>query len=112
MNHPKKERTFVIFKPDVIQRSLMGEIINRLERTGLKLVAQKMIFATEDQCWDHYNKDDAWFEEKGANIVKEREVVVGDILGDSIEIKEGLNIEDKILSKIAGISLEEEVIIK
>ncbi len=40
--HPKKERTFVILKPDAIQRGLVGEIIGRLERIGLKIVGMKM----------------------------------------------------------------------
>lgn len=71
--HPKKERTFVILKPDAVQRGLMGEIIKRFENTGLKMVALKMIMATEDQCWEHYNKDEAWFLKKGANIMKNRE---------------------------------------
>jgi len=71
--HPKKERTFVILKPDAIQRGLMGEIIKRFESVGLKMVALKMTMATEQQCWDHYNKDEAWFLKKGANIMKNRE---------------------------------------
>jgi nucleoside-diphosphate kinase len=73
MNHPKKERTFVILKPDAIQRGLMGEIIKRFESVGLKMVALKMVMATEQQCWDHYNKDEAWFLKKGANIIKNRQ---------------------------------------
>lgn len=68
-----KERSFVIIKPDGIQRSLIGEIIKRIERTGLKLTAMKLGWATEDQCWAHYNKDDAWYEEKGGITVKDRE---------------------------------------
>jgi nucleoside-diphosphate kinase len=73
MQHPKKERTFVILKPDAVQRGLMGEIIKRFESVGLKMVALKMIMAQEQQCWDHYNKDEAWFLKKGANIIKNRE---------------------------------------
>ena len=69
----KKERTFVIVKPDGVQRSLIGEIIKRIERTGLKLVALKMAVPTEDQCWVHYNKDDVWFESKGAKILENRQ---------------------------------------
>lgn len=68
----KKEKTFVIIKPDGVQRSLIGEIINRIERTGLKLIALKFIVPTEDQCWKHYNKDDAWFESKGAKMIDSR----------------------------------------
>lgn len=39
----KMERTLVLIKPDALQRSLMGEIISRFERKGLKLVAMKMV---------------------------------------------------------------------
>ena len=70
----KKERTFVIVKPDGVQRTLIGEIIKRIERTGLKLVALKMAIPTEDQCWTHYNKDDVWFESKGAKVLESRKV--------------------------------------
>ncbi len=71
--HPKKERTFVILKPDAIQRGLMGEILGRFERAGLKVVAMRFGVAEEAKFWKHYNKDDAWFEKKGGNIVRERE---------------------------------------
>lgn len=70
----KNERSFVIIKPDGIQRSLIGDIIHRIERTGLKLIALKLIVPTEDQCWTHYNKDDAWFEGKGAKMIESRKI--------------------------------------
>lgn len=73
MDHPSKERTFVMVKPDGVQRGLIGEIIKRFERAGLKLVALKMILPTEEQCWVHYNKDDEWFAKKGENTVRGRE---------------------------------------
>ena len=85
MQHPKKERTFVILKPDAVQRGLMGDIIARFERVGLKMVALKMIMATEQQCWDHYNKDEAWFLKKGANIIKNREDLGMPIEKDALE---------------------------
>lgn len=70
--HPKKERTFVIIKPDGVQRSLVGEIIKRYERTGLKLVGMKFWVADEATFWKHYNKDDAWFLKKGTKIVEDK----------------------------------------
>jgi nucleoside-diphosphate kinase len=70
--HPKKERTFVIIKPDGVQRSLIGEIIQRYERTGLKLVGQKFGIADEKKLWEHYNKDDAWFLKKGTKITEDK----------------------------------------
>ncbi|MCX6792708.1 MAG: nucleoside-diphosphate kinase [Candidatus Falkowbacteria bacterium] len=71
--HPKTEKTFVIVKPDGVQRSLIGEVIKRLERTGLKIVALKMTVPTEEQCWAHYDKDEAWYLKKGEGMVKELE---------------------------------------
>ena len=71
-NHPKKERTFVIIKPDGIQRSLMGEILGRYERTGLKLVGLRFGVADEKKLWEHYNKDDEWFLKKGTKIAEDK----------------------------------------
>ena len=48
------ERTLIILKPDAVQRQLMGEIISRFERKGLKLVAAKFILITEEQARRHY----------------------------------------------------------
>lgn len=73
MNHPKKERTLVILKPDAVQRGLVGELIKRFENTGLKMVALKMVSATEDLCWQHYNKDEDWFLKKGELVIKNRQ---------------------------------------
>lgn len=67
-----KERSLVIIKPDGVQRSLIGDIISRIERTGLKIISMKMIMAKEAPLWKHYNKDDAWFLEKGNIVIKNR----------------------------------------
>ncbi len=70
--HPKKEKTFVAIKPDGIHRSLAGEIIGRIERTGLKLIGMKMVQASEAQLLEHYGKDDEWYLKKGTAIVANR----------------------------------------
>lgn len=54
MTHPKKERTFVAIKPDGIQRSLVGEVIQRFERVGLKLVGLKLLTVGENHIREHY----------------------------------------------------------
>ena len=73
MPHPSKEKSFVIIKPDGVQRALAGEILHRLERTGLKIIALKMLIPTEEQCWTHYNKDDVWYVQKGEKAVASRQ---------------------------------------
>ena len=49
------EQTLVIIKPDAVQRGLMGEIIGRLERRGLKIVALKMLQIDEALAHRHYS---------------------------------------------------------
>ena len=48
------ERTFVLAKPDAVQRGLIGEIIRRLENRGLKLVAAKFISVSRELAEKHY----------------------------------------------------------
>jgi nucleoside-diphosphate kinase len=48
------ERTFIIIKPDAVQRGLVGEIISRFERRGLKLCALKFIQVSDELARKHY----------------------------------------------------------
>jgi nucleoside-diphosphate kinase len=48
------ERTFVMIKPDGVQRGFIGEIIRRLERRGLKIVAIKMLKMSYELASQHY----------------------------------------------------------
>jgi nucleoside-diphosphate kinase len=68
---PHQERTFVILKPDTVQRSLIGEVIKRFEQTGLKCTAMKMFVPDEERLIQHYNKTDEWFLKKGTNVVND-----------------------------------------
>lgn len=67
-----KQQTLLLIKPDGVQRSLVGDIISRIERVGLKIVALKMVVPTREQLVTHYNKDDEWFMKKGTKIVEDR----------------------------------------
>ncbi len=68
--HPKEERTFVIIKPDAVQRGLIGEIVKRYEQVGLKLVATKMLVATSDHVREHYTLDPEWRRVTGEKTIK------------------------------------------
>lgn len=48
------ERTLVVFKPDAIQRGIMGEVLTRFEKVGLKIVAMKMANPDEAHYYHHY----------------------------------------------------------
>ena len=50
------EKTFVAIKPDGVQRGLIGKIISRFEKKGLKLVAMKFILVTNELAQKHYGE--------------------------------------------------------
>lgn len=50
------ERTLIILKPDAVKRGIVGEILTRLERVGLKIVAMKMLQPDYDHYFHHYEK--------------------------------------------------------
>ncbi|MEK7555621.1 MAG: nucleoside-diphosphate kinase [Patescibacteria group bacterium] len=66
----RNEKTFVIIKPDGVQRTLVGEIIKRLERAGLKLVAVKMLVPKGDFIEKHYTLDPEWKRVTGEKTIK------------------------------------------
>jgi len=68
--HPSSERTLVIIKPDAIQRALIGEVVRRYERIGLKLVGLKMVVATAEQVEAHYTLDPNWRRVTGEKTIK------------------------------------------
>ncbi|XP_053939505.1 nucleoside diphosphate kinase [Cuculus canorus] len=89
------ERTFIAIKPDGVQRGLVGEIIKRFEQKGFKLVAMKLVHASEDLLREHYIdlKDRPFYEGlvqymhsgpvvamvwEGLNVVKTGRVMLGE----------------------------------
>lgn len=63
----QKERTLIVVKPDGVQRSLVGEIVRRYERVGLKIVGMKFVYPSEEMATKHYYDvgGDEWLEEVG-----------------------------------------------
>ncbi|OGF63489.1 nucleoside-diphosphate kinase [Candidatus Giovannonibacteria bacterium RIFCSPLOWO2_01_FULL_44_40] len=64
MQQQKEEKTLVIIKPDALQRNLLGEILRRLERKGLKIIGLKMMRLDDLLLGEHYahHKDKPFFE--------------------------------------------------
>jgi nucleoside-diphosphate kinase len=69
VKHIKDEKTFVIIKPDGVQRTLIGEIIRRYERMGLKLVALKMAIPSVEMAKKHYTIDPEWIRKVGEKSI-------------------------------------------
>lgn len=63
--HPREEITFLMIKPDAVQRGLTGEIIRRIEQVGLKIIGLRLFKPTLKQIDEHYPKDEAWITRLG-----------------------------------------------
>jgi len=48
------EKTLIVFKPDSVQRGIVGEILARFERAGLKIIGTKMLQPTYEHYFHHY----------------------------------------------------------
>lgn len=64
------EQTLVVLKPDTIQRGLVGEIITRFEKAGLKIVGMKMVAPDEEHFHKHYEGISQLISRWGEDIYK------------------------------------------
>lgn len=88
-NIPSIEKTFFMIKPDGVKRGLIGEMFKRLERIGLKLVAARMIWATEEQAKGNYPGTEEWLTAMGEKTWKNYD-------GDAKAIKADLGTTDRL----------------
>lgn len=101
-----KERTLVLLKPDALLRGIVGQIIDRFEKVGLKIVGLKMIEAPSEILEKHYEKDDKWLREKGELFKKKLNLPEeADPIKAGKSIVEGL-IKDMQITPIIAIVLE------
>lgn len=71
--NPQVEQSLVLFKPDAVQRGVVGEILTRFERVGLKIVGTKMLAPSRDHFYAHY-------EEIGKMITRRGEATFNTVL--------------------------------
>ncbi len=62
------EQTLVVLKPDAVQRGIAGEIITRFERAGLKIVAMKLVWPSEEHFRKHYEGIGKLISRRGEDI--------------------------------------------
>jgi len=91
MTNPKQEKTVVLIKPDGVKRGLIGDIINRIEKRGLKIISLEMFQATEQQIDSHYPKGEKWIRRLGEKTLSNYKKYGGDIIeefgtDDSMEL--------------------------
>jgi len=64
------QRTLVVCKPDAVQRGIVGEILQRFERVGLKIVGMKMVMPDEEQYEKHYEEIGKMITRRGEQTFK------------------------------------------
>ncbi|MFT7328104.1 MAG: nucleoside-diphosphate kinase [Crocinitomicaceae bacterium] len=95
-----KDISLVLIKPDGVQRSLIGNMMNRFEQKGFKIIALKMLVPTISQCEAHYHKDDKWLIEKGKGIIDDLTTDNSSIEKEAIEY--GRDIIKNIVQYMTG----------
>ena len=63
-----QERTLIIFKPDAVQRGIVGEILSRFERAGFKIVGAKMLKPDYDHYFKHYEDIGKMISRRGKKV--------------------------------------------
>jgi nucleoside-diphosphate kinase len=94
------ERTLVLVKPDGVYRALIGEVVSRFEKAGLKVVAIKMLKPSKELVEKHYYADKAWLESIGEKSKASFEKEGKKVTETPMEI--GMRVRKTLLNYITG----------
>ena len=94
------ERTFILLKPDCVQRRLMGQVIARFEQKGLNVIALKMLTITPDLAKQHY----AEHVQKGWYPTLEKFITGGPVVAAVIEGLEVIRVVREMLGATNGLN--------
>ena len=68
MTNPKEEKNGFYNQTGRSEKRLIGEIIFRIEKRGLKIIALDMVWASQEEMDSHYPKDEAWIKTAGRKV--------------------------------------------
>lgn len=94
------QRTFILLKPDCVQRRLMGQVISRFEQKGLNIVAMKMLQITPDLAKQHY----AEHVQKGWYPTLEAFITGGPVIAAVVEGLEAIKVVREMLGATNGLN--------
>lgn len=90
------ETTVVLVKPDGVKRGLVGEILTRFERVGLKIVGMKMVWAGEEFARKHYPQDEKYLRSLGEKSLETYEKYGKDV-GEELGTKDDLEVGKMVM---------------
>lgn len=99
MKHLKQQQTLVLVKPDGVKRGLIGEVLGRIERRGLKVAALKMVNVDRAHLENHFPKAEEWvgrLGDKGLKTFAEYELDVKEHLGTDDRMEIGKRVKESL----------------
>lgn len=93
------ERTFILLKPDCVERRLMGQVLSRFENKGLNVIAMKMLRITPELAKQHY----AEHVEKGWYPTLEGFITGGPVVAAVLEGLEAIRVVREMLGATSGL---------
>ena len=93
------ERTLIILKPDAVQRGLVGEIITRFERAGLKIISMKMVHPDDEHYHHHYEAISKMISRRGEEPFRRNAsfMMTGPVIAAVLEGVEAIELVRKIV---------------
>lgn len=93
------ERTLIVFKPDAVMRGIVGEILSRFEKVGLKIVGAKMLQPDYEHFFEHYEGIGTLKSRKGEEIFETqlREMQQGPVIAMVLEGVEAVELVRKMV---------------
>src|SRR5690348_12284439 len=99
MQHIKEEKTLVLVKPDGVKRGLVGEVLHRIERRGLKVIALKLIQVDRNHLEKHFPSDPEWVArlgDKGLNTFADYKLDPIAVLGTADRAEIGAKVKESL----------------
>lgn len=101
MKHIKEQQTLVLIKPDGVKRGLIGEVVKRIERRGLKVVAMKMVSVDRAHLEKHFPTADEWvgrLGDKGLKTFAEYDLDVKEHMGTDDRMEIGKKVKESLFT--------------
>lgn len=95
------ERTLIILKPDAVQRGLVGEIISRFEKVGLKIIGMKMVSPDEAHYHHHYEEISKIISRRGEEVYRRNAdaMLAGPVVAAVLEGVEAVELVRKLVGE-------------
>jgi nucleoside-diphosphate kinase len=86
----RNEECLILLKPDCVERRLCGEIIARIEKTGMLLTRMKLVQGSAELIGQHYPDDPSWLKKVGMKKIQKFQAIGKTVKQDSLSIGKGV----------------------